>query len=176
MQPKALIIAYGNVDRQDDGIAWHILAELAQRLGGGDLLDPYLDCEIDTPTADLRYMLQLTPEIAEMMAAYPTVCFLDACASPQPQGFSLTKLSPDYQPSPMTHHMTPETCLSICQALYAHVPQAVLLSVTAYEFGFSRNLSPATQAFIKPAADLVQTWVSTQASAAWTSQPDQATV
>ena len=29
---KTLVIGYGNVDRQDDGAAWHILARLAKQL------------------------------------------------------------------------------------------------------------------------------------------------
>ncbi len=30
---KALILGYGNVDRQDDGAAWHILVGLCRKLG-----------------------------------------------------------------------------------------------------------------------------------------------
>ena len=28
----ALVIGYGNIDRQDDGVAWHVLREVASRL------------------------------------------------------------------------------------------------------------------------------------------------
>lgn len=158
---KALIIGYGNVDRQDNGIAWYVLADLAHRLGIPGTLDPDLDCAIDTPAADLRFMLQLTPEIAELIASYSRVCFLDACAQPQQQDVQITELMAQYQPSPMTHHMTPETCLSICQALYQCQPDAVLVSVTAHDFGFSRSLSEKTLTLIKPAADQIMDWLST---------------
>jgi Ni,Fe-hydrogenase maturation factor len=30
---KVLIIGYGNPDREDDGVAWHILQGVAERLG-----------------------------------------------------------------------------------------------------------------------------------------------
>lgn len=158
---KALIIGYGNIDRQDDGVSWHILSRIAELLGVPDCLDPDLGCEIDTPLVDLRFMLQLTPEITESMAAYARICFIDACAYPLQKGVSLVQLESQYQPSPMTHHMTPETCLSICQALYNKQPQAVLLTTAAHEFGFSRSLSPQTSALVEQAVNQLQEWLST---------------
>jgi hydrogenase maturation protease len=161
MSTKALIIGYGNVDRQDDGIAWHILARIAAKLGVTRSLDPYLTTEVETKWADLRFMLQLTPEIAESIAAYPRVCFIDACAFPLSNGMAWVNLEAQYQPSPMTHHMTPETCLAICQVLFQQQPEAALLSVAAHEFGFSRSLSADTQAIIEPAADRIIQWLFT---------------
>ncbi len=161
MQPKTLLIGFGNLDRQDDGVAWHILARIAQQLGIPVCLDPDLGCELDTPLVDLRFMLQLTPEITESMAAYARICFIDACAYPLQKGVSLVQLEAQYQPSPMTHHMTPETCLSICQVLYNKQPQAVLLTTAAHEFGFSRSLSPQTSSLVDQAVDQLQEWLST---------------
>ncbi len=159
MSTKALIIGYGNVDRQDDGVAWYVLAEIAKQLGETRSLDPEVDHEIDTDVADLRFMLQLTPELAESIAAYSKVGFIDACVSPLQDHIALTHLEAKFQSSPMTHHMTPETILSICQTLYQQTPDAVLLSVEAREFGFSRNLSAHTQALVKKAATQVMEWL-----------------
>ena len=33
VNPKTLVIAYGNRDRQDDGAGWHILAQAVDELG-----------------------------------------------------------------------------------------------------------------------------------------------
>jgi hydrogenase maturation protease len=160
MTTKPLIIGYGNIDRQDDGVAWHVLVKTASQLGITRRIDPDLGCEIKTSQADLLFTLQLTPEIAEIISAYPRVCFIDACAYPIPNGISMIPLEAQYQPSSMTHHMTPETCLAISQVLYQRQPEAVLLSVAAHEFGFSRSLSVQTQASIEVAADLIKNWLS----------------
>lgn len=177
---KTLVIGYGNVDRQDDGAAWHILARLAGKLAGvetasaapavneaSDLhhlagfFDPDLGLELDTPLADLRFVLQLTPETAEMMAAYPRVCFVDAHTQAVAEPIQAAAVIADHRPSAMTHHMTPANCVGICQALYAGLPETMLVSVRGHEFGFSRHLSHATQALIADAVDVIINWIKT---------------
>lgn len=156
---KAMIIGYGNLDRQDDGVAWHVMADSLAMLGVSRPLDCYSDLQIETPTADFRFMLQLDPEIAQTLASYPRVCFVDACVNDLEHGFKLEKIEAQYQPSPMTHHMTPETCMAICEALYQKSPEAMLLSVSAYEFNFSNILSKQTQAHLAPAVNKLYKWV-----------------
>ena len=34
---NTLFIGYGNPDRQDDGVAWHVLTGIANQLGLGDI-------------------------------------------------------------------------------------------------------------------------------------------
>lgn len=164
MQSKPLIIGYGNVDRQDDGLAWHILAKTAKLCGVESLLDPYSDEKIETPAADFLFMLQLEPETAEIFAEYPRVCFVDACVYPPENGFKIETIYPEYQPSPMTHHMTPETCLAICESIFQKKPQAEILSVAAYEFDFSNALSNQTQAHLAPAVRALLDWIKNSSS------------
>ncbi|MRR38257.1 hypothetical protein EG829_27125, partial [bacterium] len=74
---KTLLLGYGNPDRQDDGVAWHVLHALAGRLGF-PAPDSY---EEDFPAAgnpEFRFTLQLTPEMAEEIAAFERICFVDA--------------------------------------------------------------------------------------------------
>jgi Ni,Fe-hydrogenase maturation factor len=59
---KTLLIGYGNPDRQDDGVAWHILNGIASNIG----LHPSPSWEDSLPSTsevDLRFELQLTPEM-----------------------------------------------------------------------------------------------------------------
>ncbi len=57
---KILFIGYGNPDREDDGVAWHILREVALRFGL-PVPDSYEDeFPLDGP-ADFSFYLQLAP-------------------------------------------------------------------------------------------------------------------
>jgi hydrogenase maturation protease len=155
-----LIIGYGNIDRQDDGVAWHILARLSQRLGRA----------VPTPEEGfwpgghyphLLFALQLTPELAETLAIYQRVCFVDAHTGSVPEEVHLSRVLPEYQPSPLTHHMTPMTCLALCEALYGGSVEGILVSVRGYEFEFSRSLSSKTEVLCNKAVDRIWSWLQT---------------
>ena len=74
---KLLLLGYGNPDREDDGVAWHILRALTLKLG---LAAPasYEDEFPEFALIDFAFYLQLTPEMAEEVASYEYVCFIDA--------------------------------------------------------------------------------------------------
>ena len=57
---------------------------------------------------------------------------------------SIRSLEPAFQRSPFTHHLTPDSLLSFAQTLYGRAPQAILVSIRGYHFGFSQELSPET--------------------------------
>lgn len=157
---STLLIGYGNPDRQDDGIALHILTCLAQDLGR-TLTEPIEDCFYPTGlNPDLWFDLQLYPEMAETISRYDRVCFIDAHTGTVPEEIQFTPISGYYQPSTLTHHMTPSTCLSLCQAVAGKIPAAVLISVRGYRFGFSREISPQTEPLIGQAVPLIKTWLS----------------
>ena len=65
---RTLLIGYGNPDREDDGVAWHILRALSVKLGL-PAPDSYEDDFTQTAQMDFAFYLQLTPEIAEEIAA-----------------------------------------------------------------------------------------------------------
>jgi Ni,Fe-hydrogenase maturation factor len=74
---KLLIIGYGNPDREDDGVAWHILRALTIKLGL-DSPESYEDEFPESERIDFAFHLQLTPEMAEDINEYEYVCFVDA--------------------------------------------------------------------------------------------------
>ena len=85
---NTLFIGYGNPDRQDDGVAWHVLAGIASQLGmepSTSWEDP-LPC---APEADFAFYLQLTPELAEDLTAYDRVCFVDAHTGKIPENVQM---------------------------------------------------------------------------------------
>ncbi len=156
---KILIIGYGNPDREDDGVAWHIVMSLAEKFGipaPQDYLDGLLP-EGNNP--DLLTALQLTPEMADTFAEYDAVCFVDAHTGALPDDLNVKHLEPGFQNSPFTHHMTAETCLSITKTIYQKEPAALLVSVRGYSFKFSHSLSPRTAELAGEAVNVITAWV-----------------
>ncbi|MCL4561756.1 MAG: hypothetical protein M1281_14255 [Chloroflexi bacterium] len=150
-----LIVGYGNPDRQDDGAAWHILNAIASRSGQAVEVDP---ASLPAPSSvpfGLLFVLQLTPELAETLTAYDHVCFVDAHTGDIAEDLHIAELPVDYQRTPFTHHMTPQTCLFLAQTLYGHAPAAQLVSVRGYEFGFSSGLSERTSLLTSQAVEAI---------------------
>ena len=157
---KILFIGYGNPDREDDGVAWHILREVAARLGL-PTPDSYEDeFPLDGPV-DFAFYLQLAPEMAEEIASYDHVCFVDAHTGNIPEAVRLIRVDGEFQRSPFTHHLTPQSLLSFCETIYKRKPNAALLSVRGYYFRFSRDLSEDTSRLVPEAVDLIWAWLDT---------------
>jgi len=156
---KALIVGIGNPDRGDDGVAWHVLRALAQQLErrlvewDGEDLDP------DEPSPHLICMLQLTPEVAELLGEYERVCFVDAHTGAYAEDLRFEPLEADFQASPFTHHLTPQACLVLAETMVGHAPRAVVCSLRGYEFGFSHALSAATAGLAERAVERIMAWL-----------------
>ncbi len=159
MNAKTLIIGYGNADRQDDGVGWHILKNLAERLGESVPDDPGASIEVETDLVDLTFILQIFPELAETISHYERVCFVDAHTSDIPAEIQWIALEPAYEKSPLTHHMSPKTVLSICSTIYNQVPETILVSVRGYQFQFERDLSAKTHALAEVAEKRIWEWI-----------------
>ena len=155
---KLLIIGYGNPDREDDGVAWHILRAITFKLGlpaPGSYEDEFPEDE----RLDFAFHLQLTPEMAEDIRAYTFVCFVDAHTGNIPEPVRLSTVESEFQHSPFTHHLTPQSLLSMCEMIYGAKPETALLSVLGHRFLFSRQLSAETAALVPQAVDLLWDWM-----------------
>jgi hydrogenase maturation protease len=156
---KILIIGYGNPNREDDGVAWHILEKLAT----------YFDVPLAAALAadefdpdhypHLVFELQLFPEMAETIANYDDVCFVDAHTGAYQEEVRVATIDPHFQASPFTHHLTPESCLVIAQTLYGHTPRGLMVSVRGYAFGYKTKLSEQTAAHANQALARIIEWV-----------------
>jgi len=141
---STLFIGYGNPDRQDDGVAWHVLAGICQKLGRKvpELWDEPFEIGEDFP--HLIFQLQLSPEISETISHYKNICFVDAHTGNIPNDIQFGEVNNDFQTSPFTHHMTAEAVLALTKTLYNSEPKAFMLSIRGYSFGFTQDLSPQT--------------------------------
>jgi Ni,Fe-hydrogenase maturation factor len=156
---KTLLLGWGNPDRQDDGAAWHVLAEVARRSGLS--LPVELGEAFDPTGGDLEFYfsLQLTPELSELVSSFERVVFIDAHTGAVPDDLNIRLLSPGFQTSPLTHHLTAESCLELASQLYGSRPEAWLVSVRGFAFGFSRDLSEPTAELVQRAASHLILWL-----------------
>ena len=108
---------------------------------------------------DFSFSLQLTPEMAEDICLYEHICFVDAHTGDIPDEVRLIEVESEFQHSPFTHHLTPQSLLSMCSNIYHHTPRAVLLSVRGYYFGFTHDLSSETATLVPAAVKLIDEWL-----------------
>ncbi|MFN8597682.1 MAG: hypothetical protein U0559_16050, partial [Anaerolineae bacterium] len=144
---------------QDDGVAWHVLVGVGKRLGRAVPASPDEEFPLTGDSPDFMFELQLMPELAETVAQYDRVCFVDAHTGAVPNDVNVEQLTSEFQSSPFTHHMTAATLLSFAETLYGAHPEAILVSVRGYEFGFARELSYWTSQLAQEAAERIAEWV-----------------
>jgi hydrogenase maturation protease len=154
---RTLIFGYGNLDRQDDGVAWHVLKKLKSLLQetSPDEIDEFFDSFSDP---SIVFQLQLTPELAEEISRFDRVCFVDAHTGAVPNDVNIEPVKASFQHSPLTHHLTANSLLSIIQTIYKKEPEAIMVSVRGYEFGFSQLLSEKTALLAENAAEMIYNW------------------
>ena len=157
--PKTLIIGYGNPDREDDGVAWHILRGVAEYLGL--LIPATIDEDLLEVNVNLHFLfnLQLLPEMTYDMVNYSRICFVDAHTGALENDLNIQTLDRKFQNSPLTHHMTPQTILSILSESFNSKPEAILVSVRGYQFGFENSLSPKTKILAEEAIKKISKWI-----------------
>jgi hydrogenase maturation protease len=156
---RTLIIGYGNADRQDDGVAWHVISGIARRLGRPVPHAPEDGIFPEEQETDLWYVLQLAPEMSEEFSHYERICFVDAHTGNISEEILLQPVESSPAASAFTHHMTPATLMALTVAIYQKTPEAKLLSIRGYKFGFARELSPETAALAKEAVGVLWQWI-----------------
>jgi hydrogenase maturation protease len=161
---KILILGYGNVDRQDDGIAWHVLCALAARLERPVPEIAGEGFEATGQNPELVFIPQLVPEMSETLAEYDLVCFIDAHTGNIAADLAFEEIQGSYKSAPFTHHMTPQTCLSLAGTLFGNQPRGFLTTVRGYEFQFTPTLSTRSAALADQAAGLIMDWLASRAS------------
>ncbi|MDO9087792.1 MAG: hypothetical protein Q7U53_16420 [Anaerolineaceae bacterium] len=157
--PKTLIIGYGNPDREDDGVAWHILKGIANQFG---LSYPEtMDDETIKVNENLHFLfnLQLIPEMTYDMRNYSRICFVDAHTGALEDDLHWQIVERLFQNSPLTHHMTPQTVMSILDTAFNQKPEAILVSVRGFQFGFENQLSDQTQSLANVAIEKITAWI-----------------
>ncbi len=148
---RTLVIGFGNLDRADDGIAFHVVNALRARLGQNPLDDETTGLDDLGRPVDAVFIGQLVPEMMELLSDYGRVIFVDAHVDPEMEDLYAAAVSPDEAGLTFTHHMTPATLLAFFKALYGHDLEGHLVSIRGRDFDFHRSLSPETRDLVEPA-------------------------
>jgi len=127
------------------------MQRLRRRLGLplGELDDEDGDASGDPA---MIYVHQLGPELAEALSQHDLVVFVDAHvegANWQPVHWQ--EIFPAYRSRMVSHHLTPDVLLALCQTLFGHAPKAYVLSVLGHDFDFGDELSAETSALAEEA-------------------------
>jgi hydrogenase maturation protease len=139
MPSKHLILGYGNTLRGDDGVGPHAAALLAAE--GLNVV--------------IRH--QLTPELAEDLAAVDVAIFLDAHVDLAPGEVCVQAIEPaDAPPAHIIHAFDAMGLLQLTHKLYGRSPKAYLVGIGGESFELSETLSPAAQAGAREAVNSVR--------------------
>jgi hydrogenase maturation protease len=129
-----LVIAWGNPQREDDGVAWHVLEALRS-----------LKPRPGLPVFLLRHAHQLAPEMAECVSKAQGVAFIDARRDGTPGDVGCEAITPSAGPNPLAHSLSPQALLLCAQQLYGRAPEAVVVSIAGERFGMGEELSPVVR-------------------------------
>ena len=130
-----LIIGYGNELRGDDAVGPLAARKLADR--GFDALALH----------------QLTPELAERIAAARAVIFLDADACVPPGQVVVEPIAPGGAASTLGHYAGSAGLLSLARAVYGASPDAWQIRIGAETFEFGEATSAAAERAVRAAID-----------------------
>jgi hydrogenase maturation protease len=150
---RTLVIGYGNLDRQDDGVAYEVINALRRRLGQAALGGEELDTGELGNSTDSIFVMQLAPELLDVMADYSRVIFVDAHVRDDLPDLHWAPVQPEYAPSIFTHHMTPAMLLALSKILCHQEPAGYIVTIRGHTFNFGEGLSAATEALVEPAAE-----------------------
>ncbi len=150
---RVLVIGFGNLDRQDDGVAYFVVNALRRRLGQGALAKDDTGLEsLGSPT-DSIFVTQLGPELLDTAAEYARLVFVDAHVREDVGPLHWEVVRPEYASATFTHHMTPALFMALLQALHQRQAAGYIVSVRGQSFDFERGLTAATQAWVEAAAE-----------------------
>jgi hydrogenase maturation protease len=127
--PKVLIIGYGNSLRGDDNVGCHV----------AQILDQHYQAD---PEVRVIGSHQLTPEMAEDIAASEFVLFLDAAVGETAGKIRCATVAPKSGPSSFAHHLDPALLLAAAMELYGTAPPAQLLTIVGSSFELGDRFSP----------------------------------
>jgi hydrogenase maturation protease len=157
---RTLVAGFGNAYRRDDGVGRAVVNALREQLGR-----PRLDI-MDDGFEDLGHVVdtvvlhQLVPELAETLADYDLVIFVDAHVGTVPESVHEEHLAVSYRTPFVSHQCHPSTVLALTKQMHGRAPAAVLLSLRGYDFDFGEGLSDETAALVPEAVARIMALIS----------------
>lgn len=130
-----LMIGYGNPLRGDDALGQIAAEYLAQRYG-------------DDESIHIQSVHQLTPELAEKVADYDLVIFIDTHDSEPAGKLYVQEVEPasDAITRSFSHYVTPGELLLLANSLYGSAPKMLLVGITGTQFDVGQPLSVPVRA------------------------------
>ncbi|AIE75362.1 MULTISPECIES: hydrogenase maturation protease [unclassified Synechocystis] len=131
---STLIIGYGNTLRGDDGVGRYLAEEIDQQ---------------NWPHCRVISTHQLTPELAEAIAAVDRVIFIDAQChenqdSPTVELKALHLPTPEQLSGQLGHRGSPWELIALAKILYGAGVEAWWVLIPAFAFDYGETLSPLT--------------------------------
>jgi hydrogenase maturation protease len=96
---------------------------------------------------------QLTPELAERVAAVRTVIFLDAHAELPPGEVAVRALTATAAHTPLEHHAGPAGLLRLACTVYGAAPRAWMVGMGGATFELGEGLSPDAERAVERAVE-----------------------
>jgi hydrogenase maturation protease len=129
--------------RGDDGVGWWIAGRVEQYYA--------------SPSVEVEFVRQFTPELAEPVSQADLVIFVDCSAIAAPGDVSVLRVEPAASlPRVLTHHMEPASVLGMAMQLYGKVPDfAYVLTVGGKSFELAEELTEPVLAAVPTAVELV---------------------
>ena len=152
---RTIVVGYGNIDRADDGVAYEVINTLRQHLGQERLNEGDTGLEDLGAEVDSIFLIQLMPEIMEVIIDYDRIIFVDAHAATNINDLNCIPVTPEYVSSTFTHHMSPASLLAFLKVLYNREPAGHIVSLKGYDFDFQRMLSESTRMLIPAAVEKI---------------------
>jgi hydrogenase maturation protease len=121
-----LVIGYGNTLRSDDGAGPRVALDLASR---------------DCPGISAIAVHQLTPELADPLAAADLAIFVDARRADGKQTVELMLIEPAKGMRSAGHASDPQALIALARAVFGRAPECWLVTVPAAEFSLGEGLS-----------------------------------
>ena len=104
---------------------------------------------------DSIFLVQLAPELMDVIILYDKVIFVDAHVYENVDNLYCAPVFPEFTPATFTHHMGPAMILALIKALYNREPTGHIISIRGYDFDFHRDLSADTKALVDPAVEYI---------------------
>jgi hydrogenase maturation protease len=124
---RPLILGIGNPLRSDDGLGWIIAEQLSQ---------------VCITSYDVLAVHQLTPELAQWIAAASLIVIIDASSEGEPGEINIRHLSLLENYSTLsTHFTTPQELAMLTSVVYGQCPPVLLVTLTGADFSIGEKLS-----------------------------------
>ena len=150
---RTLVIGFGNRDRGDDGVAYHVVDALRQRLGQPPLSEEGAGAEPGDAVVGSVFVPQLAPEWLDLASGYDALILVDAHVREDGGALWCAPVEAEYQAAAFTHAMAPATFVALLEMLHGQRPRAWMVSIRGCRFGFGRTLSDASEAQVGPAVE-----------------------